>query len=141
MNKAALKETLRGAGLRFTQPRAEVLQLFNKHDTALAQADLEKMLPQDFDRITLYRILRSFEANGLLHKVPDDNGTNRFALCGHSCSEDLHHDEHVHFRCTSCGKTLCLSHTPIPKLQLPQGYEASEAKLLVDGVCAGCNTN
>lgn len=139
MAQSSIKETLRSAGLRYTQPRASVLKLFQQYEKALAQADLEKMLPEEFDRITLYRILRSFEANGLLHKVPDDQGVNKFALCGHACSEHLHHDEHVHFRCINCDKTICLPETAIPVLNLPKGYTAEESKLLVEGTCAECN--
>ncbi|MBW3544713.1 MAG: transcriptional repressor [Bacteroidetes bacterium] len=129
---------LRGTGLRYTRQRGEVLHLFRQHDTALTQADLEKMLPAPFDRITLYRILRSFEASGLLHKVLDDSGTTRFALCGIGCSEHEHHDEHVHFRCTNCSKTLCLPEISIPAVKLPQGYVFGEAKLLIEGICPEC---
>lgn len=129
---------LRDSGLRYTRQRGEVLHLFREHDTALTQNELEKKLPEQFDRITLYRILRSFEASGLLHKVLDDSGTTRFALCGTTCSEHEHHDEHVHFRCTNCAKTLCLPQVAIPSIHLPQGFISSEAKLLIDGLCPNC---
>lgn len=138
MEEAKLKDMLRGTGLRYTRQRGEVLHLFREHDTALTQAELEKMLPSQFDRITLYRILRSFEASGLLHKVLDDSGTTRFALCRTGCSEHEHHDEHVHFRCSSCAKTLCLPEVAIPVVKLPQGYVFGDAKLLIDGICPEC---
>ena len=138
VEEAKLKHILRDSGLRFTRQRGEVLQLFRKNDTALTQSDLEKKLPEQFDRITLYRILRSFEASGLLHKVLDDSGTTRFALCGTACSEHEHHDEHVHFRCTSCSRTLCLPEVAIPAIKLPQGFVTNEAKLLIDGLCPDC---
>ncbi len=138
VEEAPLKDMLRGTGLRYTKQRGEVLQLFREHDTALTQAELEKMLPSQFDRITLYRILRSFEASGLLHKVLDDSGTTRFALCRTGCSEHEHHDEHVHFRCSSCSKTLCLPEVAIPDVKLPKGYVFGDAKLLIDGICPEC---
>lgn len=133
-----IKDMLKGTGLRFTRQRGEVLHLFREHDNALTQAELEKLLPTQFDRITLYRILRSFEASGLLHKVLDDTGTTRFALCGTGCSEHEHHDEHVHFRCSNCTKTLCLPEVAIPAIRLPNGYAFSEAKLLIEGTCPDC---
>ena len=138
VEEARLKDMLRGTGLRYTRQRGEVLNLFREHDTALTQAELEKLLPEQFDRITLYRILRSFEASGLLHKVLDDSGTTRFALCGTGCSEHEHHDEHVHFRCSNCGKTLCLPEVAIPAVQLPKGFRFGEANLLIDGTCSDC---
>lgn len=131
---------LRGTGLRYTRQRGEVLDLFRQSDTALTQVELEKRLPPQFDRITLYRILRSFEASGLLHKVLEDSGTTRFALCGGGCSEHEHHDEHVHFRCSSCTKTICLPQVAIPAVKLPNGYTFVEAKLLIEGTCPDCLT-
>lgn len=138
VEEAQLKDMLKGTGLRYTRQRGEVLHLFRAYDTALTQADLEKLLPSQFDRITLYRILRSFEASGLLHKVLDDSGTTRFALCRTGCSEHAHHDEHVHFRCSDCGKTLCLPEVAIPDVMLPHGYAFGNAKLLIDGTCPDC---
>ena len=138
VEEVQLKDMLKGTGLRYTRQRGEVLHLFRAYDTALTQADLEKLLPSQFDRITLYRSLRSFEASGLLHKVLDDSGTTRFALCRTGCSEHAHHDEHVHFRCSDCGKTLCLPEVAIPDVMLPQGYAFGNAKLLIDGTCPDC---
>lgn len=138
MEENKLKELLRGTGLRYTRQRGEVLEHFRQSDTALTQAELEKLLPEQFDRITLYRILRSFESSGLLHKVLDDSGTTRFALCGTGCSEHEHHDEHVHFRCAQCTKTVCLSEVAIPTVKLPKGYAFAEAKLLIEGTCPDC---
>lgn len=142
MNKAAtqsyIKELLQKAGLRLTRQRSEVLTIFSNKKVALAQADIEKVLPAHFDRITLYRILRSFESNGILHKVLDDSGTTRYALCGDSCSEKDHRHEHVHFKCTTCEKIQCLEQVEIPSIPLPEGFTFGEAKLLVEGTCRSC---
>lgn len=134
-----IKEILQKAGLRLTRQRSEVLEVFNDKKTALSQADIEKVLPPQFDRITLYRILRSFESSGILHKVLDDSGTTRFALCGNHCSEEEHQHEHVHFKCSSCEKIQCLEEVEIPEVRLPDGYVFTEAKLLVEGICRHCS--
>ena len=125
--------------MRFTRQRADVLTILGDKKEALTQADIEKDLPDSFDRITLYRILRSLEGNGILHKVLDDSGTTRFALCGTGCSEKKHQHEHVHFKCTSCEKIQCLENTQIPSIHLPEGFVFGEAKLLVEGVCKSCS--
>lgn len=125
--------------MRFTRQRADVLTIFDHKKEALSQADIEKDLPEQFDRITLYRILRSLEANGILHKVPEDSGATRFALCGDNCNEKEHQHEHVHFKCTGCGKIQCLEAVEIPAIKLPGGYIFKEAKLLVEGICNKCS--
>lgn len=139
VNRNEIKEILQKSGLRLTRQRADVLNVFDHKNEALSQADIEKVLPEQFDRITLYRILRSFEAHGILHKVLDDGGTTRFALCGHQCSEEEHQHEHVHFKCSSCDKIQCLEDVHIPAITLPNGYTFTEAKLLVEGVCKSCS--
>lgn len=136
-----IKELLQKSGLRLTRQRAEVLTIFSDKKVALTQADIEKVLPAHFDRITLYRILRSFEANGILHKVLDDSGTTRFALCGDNCNEKDHKHEHVHFKCTSCEEIQCLEQVEIPDIPLPKGFTFGEAKLLVEGICSNCSAS
>ena len=140
VNSSEIKEILQKTGLRFTRQRADVLSIFENKKEALTQADIEKDLPESFDRITLYRILRSLEAHGILHKVLDDGGTSRFALCGHTCTEKKHQHEHVHFKCTSCEKIQCLEDTGIPAIRLPDGFVFGEAKLLVEGICKDCSS-
>ena len=56
--------------LRLTQVRKEVLSVFLKKEQALSQSDIEENVGQ-IDRITLYRTLRSFEDNGLIHRAID----------------------------------------------------------------------
>lgn len=140
MESSDIKEILQKSGLRYTRQRADVLTIFDNKKEALSQGDIEKDLPAHFDRITLYRILRSLESNGILHKVLDDSGATRFALCGETCKEEEHQHEHVHFKCTSCDKIQCLEDVEIPNIQLPGGYIFKEAKLLVEGTCKSCSS-
>ena len=123
--------------LRNTHSRRAVLESFLNMDQALSQPDLEKMLEDTCDRVTIYRILDSFLQNGILHKVPDNEGKQKYALCD-SCSEDHHHDEHLHFKCTVCGKTECLDEIVVPTIALPEGYRIEEWNMLLQGVCAPC---
>lgn len=123
--------------LRNTQSRRSVLEAFIDTHHALSQPDLEKMLEGICDRVTIYRILDSFIEKGILHRVPDNEGKQKFALCD-SCTEHHHHDEHLHFKCTNCGKTECLDEIPMPELKLPVGYEVQEWNMLLQGICADC---
>lgn len=138
MTSDEIRDILQHAGLRYTRQRAQILQVFENKRIALSQAEIEKVLDAGFDRITLYRILRSFEAHGLLHKVLEDGGTQRFALCSERCSEEEHQHEHIHFKCVDCEEITCLEDIRIPAIKLPEGYTYGEAKLLVEGKCRAC---
>lgn len=128
---------LRRAHLRVTPARLQVLRTFLAHPHALPHSELEHLVT-DCDRVTLYRTLTTFTERGLLHKVPDDSGVTKYALCSEGCGESHHHDDHVHFKCSVCGQTLCLENTHLPRVTLPPGYEAQEVSLLVQGICQTC---
>lgn len=123
--------------LRITSSRKAVIDYFLANRHALTQPELERELEHSCDRVTIYRILDSFLEHGILHKVPDLEGTQKFALCD-SCSDHHHHDEHVHFKCTVCGRTECLDEIPMPEVKLPTDYTVTEWSMLLQGVCAKC---
>lgn len=132
------EETLKKHGLRHTVFRAQMLEIFQHSRYALAQTDVEGMLDQ-FDRITLYRTLKSFEEKGLIHKISDTNGIAKYALCEGTCDEDHHHDQHVHFHCDQCGKSFCIEEITVPAVQIPEGYTVISSDMMVHGVCKDCN--
>ncbi|MTI23130.1 transcriptional repressor [Fulvivirga sp. RKSG066] len=132
-----LPNTLRKFQLKSTPCRTEVLQLFFDNDHALSNAFIEKNISSSFDRVTVYRTLKSFEEKGLIHKVLDDNGITKYALC-QDCSTHHHHHEHVHFKCETCGQTTCIESVDIPEVKLPKGYKVKERNLLIQGVCEQC---
>jgi len=123
--------------LRATPGRQEVLHIFLKSKFALSHGDIEHEMPNDFDRVTLYRTLKTFLDKGLIHKVLDDQGGLKYALCSNPCSTSGHHHNHVHFKCTVCGQTNCLE-VEIPVIKLPKGYTPMETNYLVQGTCGNC---
>ncbi|MCH7397293.1 transcriptional repressor [Belliella sp. DSM 107340] len=133
-------EILKEHNLRITNCRKEVLDTFLKKKSALSHADLEQIFQKDFDRVTLYRTLKTFLDNDLIHKVLDDSGAAKYALCHHSHAKDEHHDhEHVHFKCEKCGQTKCIEESILPKINLPSGFINKEVSLLVQGICDQCS--
>lgn len=129
-------------GLRTTSSREAVLAMFQHVDYALSQGDVEQGLASQFDRVTIYRTLKSFLASGLLHKVLDDSGGIKYALCQDLCHQESHQHQHdhVHFKCTTCGQTTCLETIHIPQIILPEKFIKNESNLLIQGVCRGCNS-
>ncbi len=123
--------------LRSTPNRQEILHLFLQKNYALSHGDIEKEIENTLDRVTVYRTLKTFLDKGLIHKVLDDEGSLKYALCKEACSTAGHHHDHVHFKCTKCGQTNCLN-IEVPSVKLPRGYRASEVNILIQGVCESC---
>ena len=99
-----VKSILKDYKLRQTDCREEILNVFMKKSHALAHADVELPLKDRFDRVTIYRTLRTFVDKGLIHKVLDDEGGMKYALCKEGCNtpDHKHHHDHVHFKCNIC---------------------------------------
>lgn len=123
-------------GLKITLCRKEVLMLFLENEMAKSQPEVEKKL-SDYDRVTIYRTLNSFLDKGLIHKVLDDSGASRYALCN-SCESYEHNDNHIHFKCYRCGKTQCLETLKYYDFQAPQGFQFVDTQILIQGYCPNC---
>lgn len=140
MTTTMTDEKLRNHSIRPTAIRKTILDLFITSGYALSHADIEKLLGNQCDRVTIYRTLERFEQKGLIHKVPDNSNINKYAVCSEkSCSSQQHHDEHLHFTCESCGNIFCLNIMNMPALELPSGYLLNRISLEAEGICKGCN--
>lgn len=132
------EQILKDFRLRNTSSRSDILRLFLNHPYALSYSTIEKEVAEVYDRVTVYRTLKTFLDKGVVHKVLDDEGSLKYALCKDHCTTQEHHHEHVHFKCTRCGQTNCLEDVEIPVLRLPKGYKAQELNLLIQGTCSKC---
>ena len=117
--------------------RQEIIREFLDKQVALAHSDLEDALDSQFDRVTIYRTLKTFVDKDVVHKVLDDSGATKYALCSHE--EEVHNHEHVHFKCEICGETTCLESITLPNIKLPKGFKKKEMSLLVQGICNKCH--
>lgn len=131
-------QILKDYDLRTTTSRSAILRLFLKNSFALSYSDIEREIAVTFDRVTVYRTLKTFLDKGVIHKVLDDAGSLKYALCSEPCSTHEHHHEHVHFKCIKCGHTSCLEDVTIPEVKLPKGFVISEVNLLIQGTCNRC---
>ena len=75
------KNTLKEYDLRHTGCREDILQSFQSYSHALSHGDLETLFGERFDRVTIYRTLKTFVEKGIIHKVLDDEGGTKYALC------------------------------------------------------------
>jgi len=126
-------------GLKKTNVRKLVLEVFLSVNHALSQPAVEETLGFVENRVTIYRVIKDMEAAGIIHRVVHLNGTVLFALCS-DCSVHKHsHDQHVHFTCTNCDKIYCLDHFQLPDIEHPKGFQIETIYLNATGLCQNCN--
>ncbi len=128
---------LKGSKLRLTSNRKEVLDFLLERNYAVSHSEMEKSLTH-LDRVTIYRTLNSFIEKGIVHEINDGTGASKFAICSSDCDTHIHHDEHVHFRCTICSQTVCIDSISIPTIQLPKGFTFQNSTYLINGICGAC---
>ncbi|HUS01727.1 MAG TPA: Fur family transcriptional regulator [Chitinophagaceae bacterium] len=133
-----IEEILKKNHLSVTGSRQKIMQLFLNSDGALAHADIEKKTGESFDRVTVYRTLQSFVEKGIIHLIPTRDNSIKYALCKDDCEAGHHHDNHVHFICDKCNKTICLDDVTVPQVKLPKGFTPQHAEMVVNGICEEC---
>ena len=133
-----LMEILKKNQLSVTAGRKRILELFLNSPGALAHADIEKNTDAAFDRVTVYRTLQTFVDKGIIHHIPTTDNSILYALCKDNCEEGHHHDNHVHFICVNCSKTICLDEVTVPEVRLPKGFRPNHAEMVVKGICGDC---
>lgn len=138
MNRLSISELLKKNQLSITDSRKKILDLFLQSDGALAHADIEKQTGEVFDRVTVYRTLQTFVEKGIIHQIPTTDNTILYALCKENCEAGHHHDNHVHFICEQCKKTICLDEVTVPVVRLPDQFQPRHAEMVVTGRCGDC---
>ena len=123
--------------IRPTAMRLLVLETLDGQKATISLSDIEKSFEKS-DRITLYRTMKTFKENGLVHSIDDGTGTPKYALCEEGCNCEMERDLHVHFHCKVCNETFCLPKHKIPEIELPEKFIPEEANLVVKGVCGKC---
>ncbi len=136
--KAEALAILKKNSLSITDSRQRILELFLQSSGALAHADIEKKTGEIFYRVTIYRTLQSFVEKGLIHLIPTTDNSIKYALCKDECQAGHHHDNHVHFICDECNKTICLDEVTIPSVKLPKGFKPQYSEMMVTGICGDC---
>ena len=131
-------EILKNNRLSITGSRQKILGLFLTKNGALSHADIEKKTGESIDRVTVYRTLQTFVESGIIHLIPTTDNSIKYALCKNDCAPGHHHDNHVHFICDECSKTICLEDVTIPSVKLPKGFTPQHSEMVVTGVCGEC---
>jgi Fur family ferric uptake transcriptional regulator len=144
----AVRDRIRGAGMRCTPARVAVMHHLETAPGPLTHAEVSEALHHlGFDRATIYRNLTELTEAGLASRVELGDHVWRFeakrAGGGHKG------DDHPHFVCTTCGEVSCLDDvqvaiTPRPGAGKRAKREAggrigSVTEVLLKGRCEQCD--
>lgn len=140
---ARLRDILRGAGLRSTQPRIAVYKQLLGAAAPVTHGDVAEVLGgQGFDRATVYRNLIDLCDAGLAQRTDHGDHLWRFELLSKQARD---HDAtaHAHFVCTDCGTIECLPATAVRFTRsphVPRSVEDKRVEIQLKGVCDTCAT-
>jgi len=133
-----IEKTLENKSVRPTAMRILIYKYMAEKEIAVALTDIKNAFDKA-ERTTLYRTLKTFEEKGIVHQIDDGTNISKFALCEPGCNCELDQDLHLHFHCSNCDKTVCLTKHKIPHINLPTGYIAEDANLVIKGICDNCS--
>ena len=131
------EQILSQEGIRVTAVRLLVLKtIYNTISGAFSLQDVVSQLGTAAPS-SVFRALTLFSQKGLLHLIDDGSGVQKYCVC--HCPDHHHHSGHIHFTCTLCHKTFCLTEVPIPSVPIPQGFEIEESEYIIKGLCPSCS--
>ena len=136
MMNQKIDKKLTSRNIKPTAMRQLVLRVLTEQKTAISLPELETKF-EKADKATLYRTLKTFEENKLIHRIDDGTGSVKYAICQETCEchpEDLH----VHFLCAVCRQTYCLTDIVIPQINLPAKFQLESVNMVVKGICSNC---
>lgn len=130
-------ERLRCKGVKPTPIRELVLKTLLLHSNPLSLLDLETKL-ETIDKSTISRTLSLFEKNHIVHAFEDGSGSIKYEACPNPY-DCLLEDRHIHFYCTECKQTFCITSTRIPRVHLPDGFVSQGVNYMLKGLCPKCS--
>ena len=133
-----LTEYLSGQGLKSTQQRDKILQIFvdaGRHLSAEELYEHVKKVHPGIGYATVYRTLKLLTNAGLAEERRFEDGFTRYEYK----VSDGHHD---HLICTKCGAIIEFENKRIEALQQDVArknrFKVQSHKLELYGLCAGC---
>ncbi|MFV1921696.1 MAG: Fur family transcriptional regulator [Methylotenera sp.] len=130
------KQMIEQSGLRPTAARVAVLDLLIVANNALAHAEIiERLSDNDqYDRVTIYRVLDWLTDNHLIHRIPCDDRAVKFQV---SLAHTSH--QHAHLHCTQCHKIICLDTLqPSVSKQISKQFQVESVDMIIKGRCPDC---
>ena len=133
-----IEQVLEFHKIRVTAMRLLIYKFLSEKNVAVSLSDVEQHFEKS-ERTTLYRTLKTFEEKGVVHQIDDGTGTIKYALCEQGCLCEIETDLHLHFHCSNCNETVCLTAHKIPQIKVPEGFVSENVNLVVKGICDKCS--
>ncbi|MFN0138521.1 MAG: Fur family transcriptional regulator [Pyrinomonadaceae bacterium] len=131
-------EHIKGAGLRRTEQRDLILEIFLSTEEHLTSEDLYSIVQKKDPTVgltTIYRTLKLLTEAGLAREV-------RFGDNKTYYEHHYNHEHHDHMICTHCGKVIEFFSPDIESLQDQMadkfGFRPTHHSLRLWGICADC---
>jgi Fur family ferric uptake transcriptional regulator len=134
------EEYIRSRGLRHSDQRMQILDVFLKTEKHLTAEELHRLVQKRHPSVgtaTVYRTMKLLRDSGLCRELRLDDGSTRY--------EHLYdHDHHDHLVCIGCGALVEVLDPQIEKLQEKlarrHGFRIISHKLELYGTCRKCRT-
>lgn len=136
MDKIDHTSLLASHGIKPTVNRLLIVKALHSLHHPVSVKELEDSL-LTLDKSSIFRVLTLFREHHLVHAIETGEGIVKYELC-QSHNDVSDDDEHVHFYCERCHRTICLHDIPVPQIPVPEGYRAEGTNVLVRGVCERC---
>ena len=122
-----------------TKHRDELLKFLKKHeDEHLTIQEISKMLKGKIPQATIYRLIATFEKEGLVRKY---SIASNEASC-YQFVDDDHCHEHFHLVCEKCGKVIHLECDEVNHLlghiDDEHNFKINTSKVNLYGLCKEC---
>lgn len=138
MDESTCVQLLEKHGIKPTSNRIVVVKALAAEEHPSSMTELEEAI-LTIDKSGISRSLALFREHHLVHALEDGDGNVKYELClSHGGDDDDDDDMHVHFYCQRCHQTFCLYDTPIPYVDLPEGYVMDTINYMVKGLCPTC---
>lgn len=132
-------DILAAALIKPTANRLLVLRALLQSQSPMSLVELEMEI-ETVDRSSILRVLTLFLRHGLLHKIEDGRGIEKYEICHTGCHHHSggYEDQHPHFYCERCNRVICFDQMSIPQIELPEGFEVQTVNFMLKGICPDC---
>ena len=115
-----------------------MLNAIGKYKNAVTINQIENQL-KNFDRITLYRTVKTFIEKGILHEIVMPGEIKKLAFCQEDCGHQSneHKHQHLHFKCDKCSEVFCLFLNSFPEIKYPK-FKIRQVEIQGSGICSNC---
>jgi Fur family ferric uptake transcriptional regulator len=132
----AAADRLRAAGYRNGPARVAVISVLAREDCCVSAADVHELLGEGVGLASVYRVLESLLAVGLVRRVDVGDGIARYEPLRESG------EHHHHLVCTACGKVEAFEdpalERAIHRVEAKSGYAVEQHDVVLQGACATC---